>query len=129
MLRRCISDVVALSTLSAVWAGATRSKIAESLAQVLQQTLGADVVFVALRRSAAATACDAASRGATSAATRDVIRAELTGWLGQPGASTTAPQPATAISHVVTPIGIRAEHGVIVTASATTSPPPPIGWC
>ena len=48
-LRRCISDVVALSTLSAVWAGATRPKIAESLAQVLHETLGADLVYVGLR--------------------------------------------------------------------------------
>ena len=56
-LRRCISDVVALSTLSAMWAGASRPTIATGLAQVLHDTLEADLVCVGLRAGASGVAC------------------------------------------------------------------------
>src|SRR5581483_4846442 len=48
-LRRCISDVVGLSTLSAVWVGASRARIAAGLSQVLHDTLKAELVCVGLR--------------------------------------------------------------------------------
>jgi signal transduction histidine kinase len=118
-LRRCVSDIIALSTLSAVWAGATRPKIADSLAQVLQEILRADVVYVGLRATSGAAACDGACAGRPGDRPAcDTIRAELTVWLRQPGPGHEVPAlSAVREPLLVTPIGIYAEHGVIVTAS------------
>ena len=117
-LRRTISDVVAFSTLSAVWAGAARPKIAESLAEVLREALDAGAVWVGLRATAGAAACEGDSvRGADGKALRDAIRAELGPWLRAPGQTRPIPQlPGRLGGLVVTPIGIAAEHGVIVAA-------------
>ena len=119
-LRRCLSDVVALSTLSAVWAGASRANITESLAQVLHETLQTDVVYVGLREAAGAAPCDSAcqSRFADERVCEN-IRAAVEPWLAQPGPVYSLPELAAgAARHLVTPIGISAEHGVIVTVSS-----------
>jgi signal transduction histidine kinase/CheY-like chemotaxis protein len=47
-LRRCLADVIALSALPSVWAGASSEQIAESLADVLLRTLGLDCTYVTL---------------------------------------------------------------------------------
>ncbi len=47
-LRRSLGDIVALSTLTAVWAGAKPVRIAESLGAALYSMLGAKLVYVAL---------------------------------------------------------------------------------
>jgi PAS domain S-box-containing protein len=47
-LRRCLGNVLALSTLPSVWAGAKPLRIAESLADALYTMLNADFVYVAL---------------------------------------------------------------------------------
>ena len=47
-IRRCLGDVVALSTMPSVWAGAQPLRIAESLAAALYTMLGAEFVYVAL---------------------------------------------------------------------------------
>lgn len=47
-LRLCLGDILALSTLPAVWAGAKPLRIAESLSAALYTMLGADFVYVAL---------------------------------------------------------------------------------
>jgi PAS domain S-box-containing protein len=47
-LRRCLCDVLALSTLPALWAGAQPLRMAESLAAALFTMLSADFVYVAL---------------------------------------------------------------------------------
>jgi signal transduction histidine kinase len=118
-LQRCLSDVVALSTLSAVWAGASRAKITESLAQVLHETLGADVVYVGLRDSAGTTPCDSACQNRfVPDGTCDEIRRGLAPWLAQPGPVYSLPElPGSQSPHILTPIGISAEHGVIVAIS------------
>ena len=122
-LRRCISDVVALSTLSAVWAGATRPKIAESLAQVLQETLGADVVYVGLRGDAtSAAACEGACLEAlppTSLVRCDPL-AESPPGCASPLHDQKLPSDISRAARLllVTPIGIYAEHGVIVTVAS-----------
>jgi signal transduction histidine kinase len=92
-VRRLASDVVAMSTLSAVWAGSSRPQIAASLAEVIHQTLNADVVCVTLHGTAGASEC----RRFWPA---DAVDADLE-----------TPNP------LVTPIGIAAEHGAIVTVS------------
>lgn len=119
ILRRCLADVVALSTLSAVWAGHSRPEVAASLVQVLEKTLGADVVCVCLRPTATAPACDATAQ--TEGADDEVggnIRARLAGWLRETDASRPLREIAgVTAAHIVTPIGIYAEHGVIVTVA------------
>jgi signal transduction histidine kinase len=119
-LRRCISDVVALSTLSAMWAGASRTTIATGLAEVLHYTLAADVVCVGLRAGATSVAC----QGVWPAMPREhdpreAISAALTEWCNRPNADpATIDLPATIVPHVVTPIGIGGEHGAIVTVAS-----------
>jgi signal transduction histidine kinase len=118
-LRRCLSDVVALSTLSAVWAGASRLRITESLAQVLHETLAADVVYVGLREAAGAAPCDSVCQNRfVEKHTCGELRAALAPWLAQHGPVYTLPDlTAGPVPHLVTPIGISAEYGVIVTLS------------
>jgi signal transduction histidine kinase len=118
-LRRCIGDIVALSTLSAIWAGASRPTIAASLAQVLQETLHADAVYVGLRATAAATACEGACQSHPSnSAMCDAIGAALAGWLRAPELAAELPRLSDGSpAHLLTPIGIGGEHGVIVTVA------------
>ena len=114
-LRRHLSDIVALSALSAVWAGSSPPQIAQSLAEVVRDTLHAHAVYVGLRAAAGGDPSEgAAPSRAAHAALFDGIRAEVSGWFQQPPG---APLPALvefAGSALVTPIGIHAEYGVIV---------------
>jgi signal transduction histidine kinase len=108
-----------------VWAGATRPKIAESLAQVLREALDADAVYVGLRGTAGVAACESVSRRIFDDETLcDAIRTELAEWLRVPGPAQHVPQLSERLGPlVVTPIGISAEHGVIVVASSHTDFP------
>jgi signal transduction histidine kinase len=119
-LRRCIGDVVALSTLSAVWAGVARPAIAASLAQVLHETLDADLVCVGLRATASTAACDRTCQtGPAQDDLHEAIRAGIASWLSQPVPAADIPDLAQGSApHLVTPIGIAAEHGVIVTVAS-----------
>jgi signal transduction histidine kinase len=124
-LRRCINDIVALSTLSAVWARATRPQIAESLALTLRATLGADVVYVALRHTPTAAACDSSSVSLPDdAGVCEGFRADVACWLRDGDSLQPLPalNPAPA-PLLVTPIGIHAEHGVIITMSSESGFP------
>lgn len=119
-LRRCISDVVALSTLSAVWAGASRPAIATGLARVLHDTLEADLVCVGLRAGASAVACQGVWAATTGQHTLgESTCAAITRWCNDPDQDfKTIDLPPTMPPHVLTPIGIGAEHGVIVTVAS-----------
>ncbi len=116
-MRRCISDVVALSTLSAMWVGADRATIATGLAQVLHDTLEADLVCVGLRAGTSAPACQGEWPDAPRAdGLRDAICTAITRWCSRPNPDpNTIDLPSIANAHVVTPIGIGGEHGIIVT--------------
>jgi signal transduction histidine kinase len=119
-LRRCISDVVALSALSAVWAGASRSTIAIGLARVLYDTLEADFVCVGLRAGASAGACQGVWPTTPGAETlSESTCAAVTRWCNEPDPDPNAIDlPPTTHPHAVMPIGIGAEHGVIVTVAS-----------
>ncbi|HXT20029.1 MAG TPA: GAF domain-containing sensor histidine kinase, partial [Thermoanaerobaculia bacterium] len=45
-LRRCVRDLVALSTLPAIWGNARRPQIAESLSEILTRALALDLAYV-----------------------------------------------------------------------------------
>jgi signal transduction histidine kinase len=114
-LRRHLSDIVALSALSAVWAGSSPPQIAQSLSEVVRDTLQADAVYVGLRGAAGGDPSEGAalSRGA-HAGLFDDIRAEMGAWFQQPQGAPIPAVPQFAGSALVTPIGIHAEYGVIV---------------
>jgi signal transduction histidine kinase len=116
-LRRCINDVVALSTLSAVWAGASRPKIAAGLAEVLRDTLGAEMVCVGLRATAGAGATVAMSPDASGAPRWAAVAATVADWCQQQNSPSVIGDalPGAPLGHVIAPIGIAAEHGVVVT--------------
>jgi len=120
-LRRCVGDVVALSALSAVWAGASRAAIATGLAEVICDTLRADLVCVGLRATAGAVACQAVCPPESSAdPRRDGIAAAIARWCTQADHDVkTIALPPTTSRHVVTAIGINAEYGVIVTVGSS----------
>ena len=124
-LRRAISHVVAFSSLAAVWAGAARPRIAESLAEVLRDALDADAVYVGLRGAAGTAACEATTvRLPESQSLCDAIRTELAPWLRMPDPSQPLPELCPrAATLLVTPIGFSAEHGVIVAASGNAGFP------
>ncbi len=119
-LRRCISDVVALSTLSAMWAGATRGTIASGLAEVLHDTLEADIVCVGLRAGTSGVACQGVSPATPDQnALRDAICAAVAAWCSRPHPDVAMVElPPTGNAHLVTPIGIDGEHGIIVTVGS-----------
>jgi signal transduction histidine kinase len=125
-LRRCISEVAALSALSAVWAGASRATVADGLTQVLQQTFQADVAFVALRGTPDTPALESLCLAAEShAPIAQQIRASVTAWLArEPPTSDLPAVDAGSIPLLIAPIGIHAEHGVIVLASPHAGFPP-----
>jgi signal transduction histidine kinase len=118
-LRRCISDVVALSTLSAVWAGASRSAIATGLARVLYDTLQTDLVCVGLRAGASAVACQGVWPAPGEGSLNESTCAAITRWCNEPDQDHRAIDlPPTTDPHVVTPIGIGGEHGVVVAVAS-----------
>ena len=49
--RACLRDVLALSTLPALWFGAELERLAESLATALEATLEPDFVYVLLQQN------------------------------------------------------------------------------
>lgn len=62
-VRRCLRDVVALSTLPAMWSGAHPSRIAESLAAALFTATNPDLVYVHLRGTDGATVAEVTQTG------------------------------------------------------------------
>lgn len=116
-LRRCIGDVVALSALSAVWAGANTGTIATGLAQVVCDTLGADLVCVGVRPAASSTASHAVwPNGAAADSLSEAVSAAIVRWCTRADHDPKSIDlPKAMPPHVVTSVGIGAEHGVIVT--------------
>jgi signal transduction histidine kinase len=121
VLRRCLADVVALSGLPAKWAGANRQTVADDLAVVLNQILGAEIVYVGFRASAAEPMVCATytNRSGVADGACQSVASSVADWLAAPsGRVTVAPRlPATACSLLSTPIGVYGDYGVIVLGS------------
>jgi signal transduction histidine kinase len=123
-LRRCLRDLVALSTLPALWAGRDPPHIAESLADVLLSMLRADLVYIGLKGLPDEIAIEAArATGQPSMGNRaPEIGSALAGWLKFDGAS---PPPALpnpvgggTLRIAVSPIRYEEEWGAAVAGSA-----------
>src|SRR3954451_796649 len=81
-LQRCIRDLVALSTLPAIWTGYGPQQIADSVATALVSMLNAEVVYVVLPEERDRSLIEAIylGRGITSnslATVRDTLRRDL----------------------------------------------------
>jgi signal transduction histidine kinase len=101
-----------------MWVGASRATIATGLAEVLHDTLEADLVYVGLRGGASAVACQGIWPATTPGedALRDAVCTAINRWCNRPDPDLgTIDLPPTLPPHVVTPIGIVGEHGAIVT--------------
>src|SRR3954447_23405718 len=80
-LRRTMRDLVALSTLPAVWTGLGPEGIARSLAEVLLSTLSLDFVYVRLTARAGEEAVEVVRSKRSPAAHVGLVRAALAPFL------------------------------------------------
>src|SRR5436305_2012035 len=120
-LRRTIRDLVALSTLPAIWIGRGPEGIARSLADVLLSTLSLDFVYVRLTGLVGAGAVEVV-RGKRSAAHVGAVRSALAPLLRgdqtEPPATIPDPFGDGTLQVTVTRFGVGDEHGVHVAGSA-----------
>src|SRR5579872_1271214 len=120
-LRRTMRDLVALSTLPAVWTGLSPEGIARSLADVLLNTLSLDLVYVRLTPRAGEGPVELVRSKRSVATPIETVRAALASLLraDQAESPATIPDPCGGGTlHVaVTRFGIGGDHGILVTGS------------
>ena len=108
-LRSCLSDLVALSTMSSWWIGRSSDEIAESLGELLVNMLRVDAPVVELAPLSSGAPARVAAFGSGSA-NRYLPPLKLSSLSGADGA-----EPAN--RQIAVPIGIGGELGHIVVAS------------
>ena len=122
-LRRCIRDLVALSALPAVWVGYDSSRIAESLADVLLGMLRLDFIYVCVTGHTPDGRVEVArtEEGLHIAGQAHLLGSALAPWI-----NTTGFHPPIHVCHplgtgsvriAMTPLGLGAEHGLLVAGS------------
>lgn len=117
-LRRAMRDLVALSTLPAIWAGSDPQRIPESLANVLAGTLDLDVVYVRVSDPQhvaewlRAPPQLSAAREQTLEALRAVAAAEM------PPSEISAPITQQCLRCAISRFGMGDVSGVVVAATA-----------
>ncbi len=117
-LRRCLRDLVAVSTLPAVWENADPSSIGRSLAEVLLRILSADFVYVRLRGWGSGPPLEAVrtrQRAESEGRAREVGRA-IEPWLRlDADAPPTIPSPVGegVVRLAVLPIGHGQDNGLL----------------
>jgi PAS domain S-box-containing protein len=122
-LRRCVRDLVAFTTLPAVWTGREPRAIVESLADVFLRTLGLDLVYICMKGSQDEVAHEAAraARQPEVAGQTQAIGRALARWLESADSSppTSIPNPAGSgtVRLAVIPIGYEGEYGVVAAGS------------
>jgi signal transduction histidine kinase/CheY-like chemotaxis protein len=123
-LRRCVRDLVALSTLPAIWGNADAPTIGRSLAEVLLRLLSVDFVYVRLPGRAGRPPAEAARtrRRTESAGRAHEIGQALAPWLQPNGAGTppSIPSPVgdETVRLAVFPIGPGHDHGLLAAGCA-----------
>jgi PAS domain S-box-containing protein len=124
-LRRTMRDLVALSTLPAIWIGLPVAGIARGLADVLLNTLSLDVVYIQLTSGSGEISELARMRQRDLSV--DTVRPLLAQALASDG--TMRPAPVAGIVDggllqlAVTRFGTGAEHGVVVSGSRNAAFP------
>jgi two-component system sensor histidine kinase HydH len=122
-LRRCIRDLVALSALPAVWVGYDASRMAESLADVLLGMLHLDFIYVSVKGHTPETPVEVArtEEGLHVAGQAHLLGSALAPWLSMqgfhPAVSIQHPLGSGAVRIAMTPLGLGAEHGMLVAGS------------
>jgi PAS domain S-box-containing protein len=121
-LRRAMRDLVALSTLPAIWVRYTGDRMARGLADVLLSTLSLDLIYVRLA-GVTADKPDQVVRGAKGfdAVTADAIKMSLSPVLDsgreEPPASIPNPFGAGTLHVAVARFGVGYGYGVVVACS------------
>jgi signal transduction histidine kinase len=128
---RCLGDIVAITTLPAIWSGAEPQRIAESLAAALFTTLCPQLVYVSLAQGSDRPPVAVAQIGI------DETSPELAARFGpvilewarsrDPDELFVVPSPfrSGTLRVLARPIGLEAELGVIAVARDSESSPPP----
>ena len=121
VLRRTMRDLVALSTLPAVWAGVGPQQILGSLADVLLGTLSLEFIYVRLTASAGGNAVEVLRSRRSADARPDAWRAALAPLLdvaqAAPQATIREPFGDGTLRVAVTRFGIADTYGVLVSGS------------
>jgi PAS domain S-box-containing protein len=131
-LRRCLCDVLALSTLPSVWAGAQPLRIAESLADALYSMLSADFVYVALRDPRGSTLASVAQtdRYESNPQLAATLGPALLGWVRQHDPYdlflSAAPHGEIPLRVTCRPLGHNAELGVLAAGFIAAELPSPL---
>ena len=120
-IRRTMRDLVALSTLPAVWIGLDDDGIARSLADVLLSTLSLDLIYVRLpKRTAKRPVEFARSRQHRDLAGDDAVRAALAPLLnsrGDPAPTIQDPFGSGTLRVATARFGVGDDHGTVVACS------------
>jgi signal transduction histidine kinase len=122
-LRRCVRDLVALSALPAVWVGYDTGRIAESLADVLLGMLRLDFIYVCVKSHTPDVPLEVArtEEGLHIAGQAHLLGSALAPWLNaqgfRPPLSIRHPMGSGSVRIAIIPLGLGAEHGVLVAGS------------
>ena len=120
-LRRTMRDLVALSTLPAVWTGLGLERIARSLADVLLHTLSLDLIYIRLAGMTGGGPIEVVrSRHRPDATNDEVVRAAFAPLLSdrsEPPAVILDPFGSGALNIAVTRFGVGDDYGILVTGS------------
>jgi PAS domain S-box-containing protein len=126
-LRRTMRDLVALSTLPAVWTGLGAEGIARSLADVLLGTLSLDLIYIRLTGLSGAAPIEVVRNKRSTAVNAGAVRAALDPWLR--GDQTEPPDAIIdsfgdeTLHLAVTRFGVSGDDGILVAGSSNPNFP------
>jgi signal transduction histidine kinase/CheY-like chemotaxis protein len=114
---RCLRDIVALSTLPALWLGADTVRMAESLAAALYSTLGAQFVYVRLEETPAPVCIAQVDRYRTDPALAAAVGPDIIAWAREHDPedmlALAAGRAGAALHVAAQPVGFDASLGVV----------------
>ena len=121
-LRRMVRDLVAFSALPSIWIGYDVQHIADSLAEVLLESLQLDAVLLSISHAGRLLDVVRLTQDMRSKDYTESYRAALTPWLQaeNPDAAASMPNPAGGgrVRLALQPIGYPQEAGMVVAASS-----------
>lgn len=133
-LRACVRDLVALSTLPALWVGREPEAVVEGAVDLLVTVLRLDLAYIRISKSPGGTPIEAAS---VAGAKRTAQRAEDVGRSLDSFLSTGGKSASLTLSDLsngrsmnvaAAPLGLEGSHGVVAAASARPDFPTELEW-